>query len=95
MTTASESRNPHPLDACARRAHDGALAQLSPDTLARLPGPPSTSYPEGLPFTQALSDGSMSVELYAPGSNADGRDRQQLTTCGFQTDPVEVPVTDV
>ena len=47
------------------------------DTLARLPGPPSISYPEGLPFTQALSDGSMSVELYAPGSNADGRDRQQ------------------
>ena len=36
MTTASESRYPHPLDACARRAHDGALAQLSPDTLARL-----------------------------------------------------------
>ena len=32
------------------------------DTLARLPGPPSTSYPEGLPFTQALSDGSMSAE---------------------------------
>ena len=36
MTTAPQSRNPHPVDACARRAHDGALAQLSPDTLARL-----------------------------------------------------------
>lgn len=36
MTTAPQSRNPHPVDACARRAHEGALAQLSPDTLARL-----------------------------------------------------------
>ena len=36
MTTAPQSHNPHPVDACARRAHEGALAQLSPDTLARL-----------------------------------------------------------
>ena len=47
------------------------------DALARLPGPPNALYPEGLPFTPALANGSMSVELYAPGSNADGRDRQQ------------------
>ena len=47
------------------------------DTLARLPVAPSASYPEGTPFVRALAHGSMSVELYAPGSNADGRDRQQ------------------
>ena len=47
------------------------------DTLARLPAAPTPAYPEGAPFMPALAHGSMSVELYAPGSNADGRDRQQ------------------
>jgi mannose-6-phosphate isomerase-like protein (cupin superfamily) len=47
------------------------------DALARLPAAPSALYPEGVPFTRALASGHMSVELYAPGSNADGRDRQQ------------------
>ena len=47
------------------------------DTLARLPVAPSASYPEGTPFVRALAHGSMSAELYAPGSNLDGRDRQQ------------------
>ena len=50
-----------------------ALAEL----LSRLPTVPSGAYPEGTPFVRALAHGSMSVELYAPGSNADGRDRQQ------------------
>lgn len=45
--------------------------------LARLPAAPTTAYPEGTPFVRALAHGTMSVELYAPGSNADGRDRQQ------------------
>ena len=46
-------------------------------TLARLPAAPTSAYPEGTPFVPALAHGSMRVELYAPGSNADGRDRQQ------------------
>ena len=52
------------------------IARLA-DAWARLPGPPTARYPEGVPFTPALANGSMSVELYAPGSNADGRDRLQ------------------
>ncbi|MBK6650280.1 MAG: cupin domain-containing protein [Betaproteobacteria bacterium] len=44
--------------------------------LSALPGAPRPDYPEGLPFAQAFAHGSMSLELYAPGSNADGRDRQ-------------------
>ena len=47
------------------------------ELLARLPAAPTGAYPEGTPFARALAHGSMSVELYAPGSNADGRDRQQ------------------
>jgi len=46
-------------------------------TLARLPAAPTPAYPEGAPFVRALAHGSMSVELYAPGSNVDGLDRQQ------------------
>ena len=77
-------------------------------TRARLPGPPSALYPEGLPFTPALADGSMSIELYAPGSNADGRDRQQphvqdelyVVVCGHATlhlrgQPLEAVLGDV
>lgn len=45
--------------------------------LARLPGEPTALYPEGLPFATLMAGGSMSVEIYAPGSNADGCDRQQ------------------
>lgn len=45
--------------------------------LQRLPAAPTGTYPEGAPFVRVLAHGSMSVELYAPGSNADGRDRQQ------------------
>eukprot|EP01041_Mallomonas_annulata_P026123 gene26123-47336_t len=44
--------------------------------LARLPGAPTATYPEGLPFATQMSGGSMSLEIYAPGSNADGQDRQ-------------------
>ena len=47
------------------------------DLLARLPAAPTAAYPEGAPFACALAHGTMVVELYAPGSNADGRDRQQ------------------
>ncbi len=67
-----------------------ALAEL----LAQLPAPPTTAYPEGASFVRALAHGSMSVELYAPGGNADdGRDRQQprpqdelyVVQCGHAT----------
>ncbi len=51
-------------------------ASLS-QALARLPGAPTALYPEGLPFATMMAGGSMSVEIYAPGSNADGQDRQQ------------------
>ncbi len=46
------------------------------EALARLPGAPTAAYPEGAPFMTQLAGGSMSVEVFAPGSNADGRDRQ-------------------
>ena len=46
------------------------------DLLNTLPGTPRHDYPEGLPFAQAFTHGSMQLELYAPSSNADGRDRQ-------------------
>lgn len=45
--------------------------------LGTLPAVPTPAYPEGAPFIRAMTHGSMSVELYAPASNADGRDRQQ------------------
>lgn len=45
--------------------------------IERLPGAPAGAYPEGAPFTQVMTHGSMSVEVFAPGSNQDGRDRQQ------------------
>ncbi|HYW55847.1 MAG TPA: cupin domain-containing protein [Polaromonas sp.] len=48
--------------------------------LKHLPGAPAGAYPEGVPFAQVLAHGSMSVEVFAPGSNADGRDRQQPHT---------------
>jgi len=44
--------------------------------LKHLPGAPAAAYPEGVPFTMVMAHGSMSVEVFAPGSNADGRDRQ-------------------
>ncbi len=47
------------------------------DALNRLPAGAVPDYPEGAPFVRALAHGTMSVELYAPGSNADGRDRQR------------------
>lgn len=47
------------------------------DLLASLPAAPTAAYPEGTPFVRGLAHGTMSVELFAPGSNADGRDRQQ------------------
>ena len=47
------------------------------ELLAQLPAAPTPAYPEGTPFARALAHGTMRVELYAPGSNADGRDRQQ------------------
>ncbi len=47
------------------------------DALKRLPGPPAAAYPEGVPFATVMAGGSMSVEVFAPGSNTDRRDRQQ------------------
>lgn len=46
------------------------------EALGRLPAAPTATYPEGAPFMTLLAGGSMSVEMFAPGSNADGRDRQ-------------------
>ena len=47
------------------------------DALKRLPGAPTKAYPEGVPFATVMAGGSMRVEVFAPGSNTDGRDRQQ------------------
>ena len=47
------------------------------DTLKRLPGAPDGAYPEGVPFATVMAGGSMRLEVFAPGSNTDGRDRQQ------------------
>lgn len=47
------------------------------EALRRLPGAPTAAYPEGVPFAAVLASGTMQVEVFAPGSNADGRDRQQ------------------
>ena len=46
------------------------------EALGRLPAAPTAAYPEGAPFMTLLAGGSMSVEVFAPGSNADGRDLQ-------------------
>ena len=46
------------------------------EALGRLPAAPTATYPEGAPFMTLLAGGRMSVEIFAPGSNADGRDRQ-------------------
>ncbi|WP_341909347.1 cupin domain-containing protein [Polaromonas sp. YR568] len=48
--------------------------------LRQLPGAPTPEYPEGVPFATLMAGGSMSVEVFAPGSNADGKDRQQPHT---------------
>lgn len=47
------------------------------ETLKRLPGAATAAYPEGVPFATVLAGGTMQVEVFAPGSNADRRDRQQ------------------
>ena len=44
--------------------------------LARLPGAPTSTYPEGAPFVRMMADGTMSVEVYAP----QGTDLQQPHT---------------
>ncbi len=48
--------------------------------LRQLPGAATDEYPEGVPFATLMAGGSMSVEVFAPGSNADGKDRQQPHT---------------
>ena len=50
------------------------------EALTHLPGAPAAAYPEGVPFGRVMAHGSMSVEVFAPGSNSDGRDRQQPHT---------------
>ena len=45
--------------------------------LAALPQLPSGGYPNGTPFVDALAQGSMSVELFAPGTSGLGKDIQQ------------------
>jgi mannose-6-phosphate isomerase-like protein (cupin superfamily) len=41
--------------------------------LARLPGAPTSTYPDGEPFVRMMAGGTMSVEVYAPK----GTDLQQ------------------
>lgn len=48
--------------------------------LAALPQPASSGYPNGTPFVRALANGSMQVELFAPGASALGKDIQQPHT---------------
>lgn len=50
------------------------------DALKHLPGAPVGNYPEGVPFLTVMAGGTMRVEVFAPGSNVDGRDRQQPHT---------------
>jgi mannose-6-phosphate isomerase-like protein (cupin superfamily) len=45
--------------------------------LQSLPQAPQGNYPLGTPFVTALAHGSMSVELFAPGTSGLGRDIQQ------------------
>ena len=45
--------------------------------LAALPQAAGTDYPHGTPFVRALAHGSMSVELFAPGTSGLGKDIQQ------------------
>jgi mannose-6-phosphate isomerase-like protein (cupin superfamily) len=48
--------------------------------LTALPQGASERYPHGTPFVGALAHGSMSVELFAPGTSGLGRDIQQPHT---------------
>ena len=46
------------------------------EALKRLPGPVTAQYPEGAPSVAMMSGGPMTLKVFTPGSNADGRDRQ-------------------
>lgn len=48
--------------------------------LATLPQAPRNGYPHGTPFVPALTHGSLSVELFAPGTAGLGKDIQQPHT---------------
>jgi hypothetical protein len=50
------------------------------DLLRRLPQPEAGAYPHGTPFVQALAQGSMRVELFAPSTSRLGRDIQEPHT---------------
>jgi mannose-6-phosphate isomerase-like protein (cupin superfamily) len=45
--------------------------------LSTLPQPAGADYPNGTPFAQALANGSMRVELFAPGTSGLAKDIQQ------------------
>lgn len=47
------------------------------DHLRALPQLPTSAYPHGTPFVQAMTHGSMSVELFAPATSGLGQDIQQ------------------
>jgi mannose-6-phosphate isomerase-like protein (cupin superfamily) len=47
------------------------------DLLATLPLPARADYPNGTPFVQAFTHGSMSVELFVPGASGLDQDIQQ------------------
>lgn len=36
------------------------------ESIARIPGPPTEQWPQGVPFAQVLRHGTMSVEIFAP-----------------------------
>ena len=46
------------------------------EALLRLPGAPTTQYPEGAPSVAMLQHGDMQLKVFTPTTNADGRDRQ-------------------
>ena len=46
------------------------------EALQRLPGAPTTQYPEGAPSITLLQHGSMALKLFTPATNTDRRDRQ-------------------
>jgi mannose-6-phosphate isomerase-like protein (cupin superfamily) len=47
------------------------------NVLSTLPQAAGGDYPNGTPFAQALANGSMRVELFAPGTSGLGADIQQ------------------
>ena len=48
--------------------------------LLNIPGPPTDLYPDGTPSVVSLAHGDMTLKVFRPSVNPDGRDRQQPHT---------------